>query len=103
MARVAVEAVGFLKQLFARSGALPAGDALDALVLSVPEGTTLEALVRRLADSHPAFAAIAYDDGRWTGAVQVVVGDLLLDLAGGWERVVAENDTVVLLPAFEGG
>ena len=96
MARVSVEAVGFLKRLFGRAAG-------EAVVLSVPDGTTVEGLVRLLADLYPDFGAIAYDQGRLTDALQIVVGDRLLELAGGWQRVLADEDNLVLLPPFEGG
>ncbi len=108
MARVTVEAAGFLRELFGgpvRPEGLAGaeGGPPQVLVLSVPEGTTVEGLVRLLAEGYPAFRAIAYEEGRLAGAFQIVIGDQLLELAGGWERVLVGNDTVVLLPPFEGG
>lgn len=109
MARVTVEAAGFLRELFGgpvTPEGRPAGAAggpPQVLVLSVPEGTTVEGLVRLLAEGYPAFGATAYEEGRLAGAFQIVIGDRLLELAGGWDRVLVENDTVVLLPPFEGG
>lgn len=102
MARVTVEAVGFLRRLFSESAGA-GGGAGEALVLSVPDGTTVEGLVRLLAHRNPGFAAIAYERDRLTDAFQVVVGDRMLELAGGWERVLADDDRVLLLPPFEGG
>jgi molybdopterin converting factor small subunit len=98
MTRITVETAGFLRGLFGR----PVGTS-EVLVLSVPEGTTVEGLVRLLAEGSPAFAAIAYEEGQLAAAFQIVIGDRLLELAGGWERVLVENDTVVLLPPSEGG
>ncbi len=63
----------------------------------------MEGLVCLLAELYPAFRAIACNEGRLTDAFQIVIGDRLLELAGGWERVLVENDTVVLLPPFDGG
>lgn len=106
VARVTVETVGFIRTLFGEpvdsEGGRPTG-APQALVLSVPEGTTVEGLLRLLAERYPAFGTIAYEKGRLTDALQVVIGDRLLDLAGGSERPLVEDDTVVLLPPFEGG
>lgn len=98
MARVTVEAAGFLGKLLGRPG-----PPSEALVLSLPEGTTVEGLVQLLAEGYPAFGAIAYEGGRLTGAFQIVVGGRLVELAGGVDRVLVENETVVLLPPFEGG
>lgn len=110
MARVTVEAAGFLRKLFGRPVSPGGGQRAEAeggppqvLVLSVPEGTTVEGLVQLLAEGYPAFGAIAYEEGRLAGAFQIVIGDRLLELAGGWQRILVENDNVVLLPPFEGG
>jgi molybdopterin converting factor small subunit len=92
MPRVSVEAVGFLRNVFG-----------GRVLVSVPEGTTVEGLVRHLADRYPDFAAVAGRDGELTDAFQIVVGEQLLDLAGGVGRVLAEGDELVLLPPFEGG
>ena len=105
MPRVTVEAAGFLRKMFARpDGRLASGAARDETIqLSVPEGTTVAALMHRLADEHPAFAAVAFRDGTFADSVQIVVNDRLLELDGGPERRLAEGDTVLLLPPFEGG
>lgn len=92
MPRVSVEAVGFLKNIVG-----------GRLVVSVPDGTSVDGLVRQLAERDPEFAALAYRDGTLTDAFQIVVGGQLLDLAGGGGRVLAEGDEIVLLPPFEGG
>jgi len=74
----------------------------------VPEGATVEGRVRVLAGRYPAFASVLTDQGEWRdtvprGAIQVVVSDRLLDLAAGRERVLADEDNVLLLWPFEGG
>lgn len=105
-----MEAAGSFRELFGRPVRPGGGQRAEAeggpppvLTLSVPEGTTVEGLVRRLAEDYPAFGAVAYEKGRFAGAFQIVIGDRLLELAGGWQRVLVENDNVVLLPPFEGG
>ena len=106
MVRVTVEAVGFIRSLFGEPVGSESGRPAErphAVVLSVPEGTTLNGLLRLLAERYPAFGAIAHQNGELTDAVQVVIGDRLLDLAGGGERPLVEDDAVVLLPPFEGG
>lgn len=100
MPRVTVEAIGFLRRLFERP--LDSGGG-DRVAIDVPAGTTVERLVHLLGDLYPAFGGVAAGQAGFTDAVQIVIGDRLLDLAGGPRRVLVDNDHVVLLPPFEGG
>jgi molybdopterin converting factor small subunit len=92
MPRVTVEAVGFLRTRFA-----------GRVVVSVPDGMTVDGVLRHLADRDPHFAALVYRDGEVSDALQIVVRDQLIELAGGLGRVLADGDEIVLLPPFEGG
>lgn len=96
---VAVEAWGYLLPLLVREESKNKGPFL----VTMPKGTSVEGLIRHLSDRHPAFGAVALADGQISGAVQVVIGDLLLELAGGWNRVLSDGDSVLLLPIFAGG
>ena len=91
--QVSVEAAGYLAALFPQA----------TFVVVAPAGTTVDGLLRDLTAGNPGFAAVAYHDGKFSGGFQVVVGDQLLELAGWWERVLADGDLVVLLPPFAGG
>lgn len=107
--RITVEGMGFARQFFQAPGERGSRPLVgsegkrSALILTVPQGTTVDGLVRRLAQDYPAFRAVAYKHGRMTDAVQVVVNDRLLDLAGGGDRILANDDHVLVLPPFEGG
>lgn len=107
MPRVTVEAAGFIKRIFRRHDncTTPAigRESAERLVLSVPDGTTVDALMRLLAENYPPFAAVAFRDGRLVDGIQIVVGDRLVELVGGTDRLLTEGDSVVLLPPFEGG
>jgi molybdopterin converting factor small subunit len=107
MPRITVEAAGFIKRIFGRRDTCATArighEGGEQLVLSVPEGTTVDALMRLLAENYPPFAAVAFRDGRLVDAIQIVVGDRLLELAGGTDRLLTDGDSVLLLPPFEGG
>jgi len=68
------------------------------------EGTVREVLMR-LGQRYPTLGRLLLDPetGEVGGQVNVVVNDKLLDLAGGLEAKLKEGDTLVLLPAFQGG
>lgn len=107
--RITVEGMGFARRFFrapherASAAAVRSGGEGRTLTVTVPDGTTVEGLVRRLADDYPAFGAIAYQDGRMTDGVQIVINDQLLDLAAGGARILADDDRVLVLLPFEGG
>lgn len=89
--RVHVEVMGHLADL------LPGG------AVDVPPGSTVGDLLLRLAGEYPGFRELAFSAGRFTGGIQVVLGDRLLDLAGGLERRLVEGDLLTILPPFAGG
>ncbi|HEY3368174.1 MAG TPA: MoaD/ThiS family protein [Symbiobacteriaceae bacterium] len=78
-------------------------DLLPALAVTLPAGTTADGLLRILARDYPTFGAVAFQEGKFSGAFQVVLDDQLLDLAGGWERALVDGDVVMFLPPFAGG
>jgi len=68
------------------------------------EGTVREVLAG-LGRRYPALGRVLLDaeTGGVGGHVSIIVNDKLLDLAGGLEAKLKEGDTLVLLPAFQGG
>ena len=66
---------------------------------------TVREVLGRLGQRYPALGRVLLDPetGGLGSVASVIVNDQLLDLAGGLEAKLKEGDTLVLLPAFQGG
>ncbi len=96
---VSIEAWGYLRPLLGREKINNEGPYL----VTMPEGTSVEELIRHLSECHPAFGEVALSEGQISGKFQVVLRDILLELVGGWSRVLSDGDLVLLLPIFTDG
>jgi len=68
------------------------------------EGTEIGGVLRGLAEGHPAVSKQLFDDGGSLNRyVNIYLNDEDVRLLDGLETSVAENDTVVILPAMAGG
>jgi molybdopterin converting factor small subunit len=68
------------------------------------EGDNVGAVLRRLAESHPATQAQLFSpEGDLNRYVNVYLNDEDVRVLEGLETAVAETDTLVILPAMAGG
>lgn len=79
----------------------------ERLVLNqeIAEDETMGSLLKRLADAHKEFATLAFDErvGDLSGHVSIIINGRLMELAGGLEAKLKDEDLILLLPAFDGG
>ena len=73
--------------------------------VNVPEHTTLDALMDKLAADHPQFGEFYYKPGTRepNGRVSIVVNEQLPELLNGYETPLEDGYQVVLVQAYEGG
>jgi len=76
-----------------------------SLEMEVEEGTTLEGLLKTVADENPRFAEVMYKPGTSepSGQVSVVVNDRLPELLDGYETRLHDGDRIILVQAYAGG
>ncbi|MBI2906903.1 MAG: MoaD/ThiS family protein [Chloroflexi bacterium] len=100
MAKVKVEVFPWLSGTFGSRRS-------DRLVFEedVASGATMGLLLRKLAADHKEFDEITFDRETrdLSGHISVILNGRLLELAGGLEAELKEGDSVLLLPAFDGG
>ncbi|MFH1485575.1 MAG: MoaD/ThiS family protein [Chloroflexota bacterium] len=79
----------------------------DRLILEeeIEEGATTGDLLRNLAATYRKFGELAFDEEtqNLSGHITIVLNGRLLELAGGLEARLKDGDSVLLLPAFDGG
>ena len=73
--------------------------------LAIKDGTTVRALLARLADESPKFAELVYDrsDDRLKEYAALILNGQTIELAGGLDRTLEAGDQLLLLPGFSGG
>lgn len=100
MPRMTVEVWSSLSHLFGAERARR-----RSLQVEVEEGTTLEGLLRKLAQENPRFAEVMYkpDTSEPSGQVSVVVNDRLPELLDGYETRLRDGDRIILVQAYAGG
>lgn len=100
MAKVKIEVFPWLSGTFGSRRS-------DRLVLEeeVGDGTTMGLLLRKLAADHKEFGDITFDQDTQdlSGHISVILNGRLLELAGGLEASLKDGDSLLLLPAFDGG
>jgi molybdopterin converting factor small subunit len=73
--------------------------------LPIEDGTTVRALLARLAAESPKFAELVYDcaDNRLKEYAALILNGQTIELAGGLDRRLESGDQLLLLPGFSGG
>ena len=67
------------------------------------EGSTVREVLTQVADRFPKLRARIFEDGNIAGFVNVYVGGEDIRTQDGLDTAVAEDTTVILLPAMAGG
>lgn len=100
MPKVTVEVWSSLSHLFGAERARSL-----SLEVEVEEGTTLEGLLKKVADGNPRFAKVMYKPNTRepSGQVSVVVNDRLPELLDGYETRLRDKDRIILVQAYAGG
>ena len=70
---------------------------------TVPRGTAILDLLKRLAEQHPGFGQTALPNGELSGAISVLLNNRWLQPSYNLDYQLQDSDTVTLLPAFTGG
>jgi molybdopterin converting factor small subunit len=67
------------------------------------EGTTVGVALGRLADQYPSLKSHLFQDGTLQRYVNVYVNNQDVGYLNGLDTPLADNDTVIILPAMAGG
>ena len=67
------------------------------------DGTTVGVVLDRLADQYPSLKSHLFDDGSLQKYVNVYVNNQDVGSVKGLDTPIADNDTVIILPALAGG
>lgn len=67
------------------------------------EGTTVGVVLDRLADQYPSLKSHLFDDGTLQRYVNVYVNNKDVGYLDGLNTPVADNDSLIILPAMAGG
>lgn len=67
------------------------------------EGTTVGVVLDRLADQYPSLKSHLFDDGTLQRYVNVYVNNKDVGYLEGLNTPVADNDSLIILPAMAGG
>lgn len=72
---------------------------------AIADGETIRDVLNRLADRYAGIDGVVFDrqSQTLTGHVRLVLNERVVELAGGLDTVLADGDTMLLLPAFAGG
>lgn len=100
MGNAKIEVFPWLTELFGASRA-------DHMTIDVAiaDGDTIRQLLSRLAHQYPHFAQRAFDleTGLPSPLVSLFLNDRFLELAGGLDAALADGDSIMMIPAWEGG
>jgi molybdopterin converting factor small subunit len=96
--RVTVEIVPWLTDHFGHKG-----HGRLRIEETVPQGTTILALLNSLAERHAGFGRVALPNGELSGAISVLLNNRWLQPSHNLDYQLEDSDTVTLLPAFTGG
>ncbi len=73
--------------------------------MEAAQGDTVGDLMHRLAEKHPRFKELVFDEQAQavTGYASVVLNGEVIDNAGGMKLPVHDGDVITLIPSYMGG